>query len=111
MSISQWPPTATVQLDWYYFLYASDFLSQPAAHTPFAKPATHAHEYASTGGRPFDFGSHFVPVGKLLGLHEDCVHLVPFGHGLLAHSSMSRHMCPSPAQPKWHAQECTAGPR
>ena len=100
MSISQCPPRVTLHCFVYRLVYASDFLSQPAAHTPFAKPATHAHEYESTGGRPFDFGSHAVPFGKLLGLHEDCVHVAPFLHGLLAHSSMSRHVLPSPLQPR-----------
>ena len=74
-------------------------MSQPTAHTPFAKPATHAHEYASTGGSPFDFGSHTVPFGKLLGLHDDSLHLAPFLHGLLAHSSISRQVLPSPLHP------------
>ena len=90
---------------------AGCLLSHPAAHTPFAKPATHAHEYESTGGRPLDFGLHGVPFGKLLGLHEDCVHLAPFLHGLLAHSSISRQVLPSPLHPRLHLHAWRAGPR
>ena len=54
---------------------------------------------------------HTVPFGYALRLQPDSVHVAPFWHGLLEHSSTSWHAVPLPVQPTRHVQLCEPGPR
>jgi hypothetical protein len=58
-------------------------------HHPFANPATHVHRYA------WKETSGWVVLVEFV----ESVHVAPFWHGLLAHSSTSTSQLPMPAEP------------
>ena len=58
----------------------------PYSHTPFAKPAAHVHRYAC-GDTP-------DPAAVDDNDDDDWLHVAPFWHGALAHSSTSTSQLP-----------------